>query len=94
MKVRIYSPTKSAMQSGKKNAKKWLIKPIEEEKIRSFDPLMGWVSAQDTSSQIGFEFSSKEEAIEFAKKKNFEFVVEEPKKSTIKPKSYAENFTS
>lgn len=82
------------MQSGKKNTKKWLILPIEDNAIRSINPLTGWISASNTSSQLRFEFSNKEEAIEFATKSGFEFVVEEPKKSLIKPKSYAANFTN
>ena len=94
MKVKIFSPAKSAMQSGKKNTKKWLIKPIEEENIRSINPLMGWVSAKNTLSQLQFEFVSKDAAIDFAKKHNFEYQLIEPKTTTIKPKSYASNFTS
>ena len=94
MKFRIFQPAKSAMQSGKKNTKKWLMLPIENESIRSVNPLTGWISTDDTSSQFRFEFSSKDSAIEFAKKSGFEFVVVEPKASSIKPKSYASNFTS
>ena len=55
---------------------------------------MGWVSANNTNSQLGFEFSTKEEAIEFAKSQNYEFEVVEPKTSSIKQKSYTANFTS
>ncbi len=94
MKVRIYKPAKSAMQSGKKNAKKWLLEPIEEQGVRSVNPLMGWVSASNTISQLRFEFSNKEEAIKFAKSKNFAYEVEEPQAATVKQKSYAANFTS
>lgn len=94
MKVKIFRPTKSAMQSGKKNTKKWLVKPIEEANIRSVNPLMGWVSASNTSSQLGFEFSSKEAAIKFAESKNFSYEIEEPKISSLKQKSYAANFTN
>ena len=93
MKVKISRPTKSAMQSGKRNVKKWLVEPIEETNIRSVNALTGWVSASDTSSQLHFEFSSKEEAIKFAKSRNFEFEIEEPKMASVKQKSYAANFT-
>ncbi len=93
MKVKISRQTKSAMQSGKRNAKKWLVLPIEETNIRSINPVTGWVSVSDTSSQFRFEFLSKEEAIKFAKNSNFEFEVEEPKVASIKQKSYAANFT-
>jgi hypothetical protein len=93
MKVKIYKPTKSAMQSGKKNTKKWLLEPIEKSGIRSVNPLMGWVSANNTLSQLRFEFSKKEDAIEFAKSQNFEYEIEEPNAASLKQKSYAANFT-
>lgn len=94
MKFRIFQPTKSAMQSGKKNSKKWLMLPIENNAIRSVNPITGWISASNTSSQFRFEFSTKDEAISFAEKRGFHFEVEEPKLATIKPKSYAANFTN
>lgn len=81
------------MQSGVKNTKKWLMLPIEKN-IRSVNPITGWISASDTSSQLRFEFPSKDEAINFAQKNKWEFEVEEPQRSSIKPKSYASNFTN
>ena len=93
MKFKIYRPAKSAMQSGKKYLRKWILAPIEEENIRSINELTGWISAKDISSQFKFEFSSKEEAIAFAEEKKFEFEVVEPKVSNFKLKSYAANFT-
>lgn len=93
MKVKIFRPTKSAMQSGKRNTKKWLMEPVEEKNIRSINPVTGWVSASNTSSQLGFVFESKEEAIKFAEKSEFEYEVEEPKKMLVTKKSYAANFT-
>ncbi len=93
MQFIIFQPAKSAMQSGKKNTKKWLMLPIEEKNIRSINPLTGWVSASNTASQFRFEFLNKEEAIKFAKEKGFQYKVEEPHASTLKPKSYAANFT-
>lgn len=94
MKFRIFQPAKSAMQSGKKNTKKWLMLPLEDKAIRSVNKMTGWISASDTSSQFHFEFATKDDAIEFAQKSGFEFEVEEPKISAIKPKSYSANFTN
>lgn len=93
MKVKIFRPAKSAMQSGKQGNKKWLVVPIEETNIRSINPLTGWVSASNISSQFRFEFLNKEDAIKFAESQNFEFDLEEPKLANIKPKSYSANFT-
>lgn len=93
MKVKIYKPTKSAMQSGKaKN--KWLIEFLEKENIRHQSELMKWTSVDNTMSQLKFEFSSKDEAINFAKANNFSYELVEPNKSTLKKKAYADNFTS
>jgi hypothetical protein len=94
MKVKIFSPAKSAMQSGKRNTKKWLVEPIEETNLRSINPLTGWVSADSTLSQFRFEFVSKEEAIKFAQSRDFKFEVIEPKTASLKQKSYAGNFTN
>ena len=93
MKVKIFKPTKSAMQSGKNNNKKWLLVPIEENVTRSINPLMGWTSVNNTISQLKLFFASQEEAIEYAKSQKFDYQVEEPKVSSIKKKSYAANFT-
>lgn len=94
MKVRIYKRTKSAMQSGKRNMQKWLMSPVEENKTRSINPLMGWTSSSDTQTQLKFSFASKEEAIEYAKLEGFEYSIEEPKTSSVKQKSYTANFTN
>jgi hypothetical protein len=93
MRFKIYQPSKNAMQSGKKNQKKWILEPIEDENIRFRNNLTGWISAKNTSSQLNFEFRKKEDAIAFAKEKNFEFNVINPQKPTLKSKSYAANFT-
>jgi hypothetical protein len=92
-KFRIFQPAKNAMQSGKKNTKKWLMLPIEGN-IRSINPLTGSTSVSNTSSQLKYEFATKEDAINFATKSKFKFEVEEPHVAIIKPKSYAANFTS
>lgn len=94
MKVKIYQLAKTAMQSGKRNSKKWLLEPIPEINSRSINPLMGWVSSNDMNSQLRFEFSSKEEAIKFAENQSFEFEIYQPQIASIKKKSYAENFTN
>ena len=50
-KVYIYQPKKSAMQSGKKKSY-WLISSVDCNYHRFIDPLMGWVSSENTKSQI------------------------------------------
>ena len=68
-KAKIYKPTKTAMQSGKRNTKNWL---LEFDTLdNGVDPLMGWESSKDTMSEIKLEFSTKDQAINYAKKKLF-----------------------
>ena len=93
MKVTIFCPAKTAMQSGVKNTKNWLIVPNNDNSIHSIDPIMGWTSVNNTTSQLLFKFSNKEDAIQFAEEKGFEYEVKEPKQAKMQKKSYTENFT-
>ncbi len=90
-KAKIYKPSKTAMQSGIKKFDKWIIEFITEKP--SINPLMGWESSTDTNSELKLEFSSKELAIEYAKKNKINFELIEPKIRKIIKKSYADNFT-
>ena len=53
---------------------------------------MGWESGEDTLGEVLLKFSTKEKAIEYAKKNNINFQVIEPKKSNFIIKSSANNF--
>jgi len=89
-KAKIYKPSKTAMQSGKRNTKKWI---LEFDTLKnSINPLMGWETSKDTMSEVKLEFSSKEEAISYVKKNNVDYYVVEPEKSKIIKKSYSDNF--
>ena len=90
-KAKIYKPSKTAMQSGIKKFDKWIIEFITEKP--GINPLMGWESSTDTNSELKLEFSSKEQAIEYAKKNKINFEIIEPKIRKIVKKSYADNFT-
>ena len=89
-KAKIYKPSKTAMQSGKRNSKKWLLEFDTLDTV--INPLMGWESSRDTMSEVKLEFSSKEEAINYVKKNNIEYYIVEPQKSKIIKKSYTDNF--
>ena len=89
-KAKIYKPSKTAMQSGKRTSKKWL---LEFDTLDTqINPLMGWESSVDTMSEVKLEFSSKDEAINYAKRNNLDYYVIEPEKSKIVKKSYSDNF--
>ena len=90
-KAKIFKPTKTAMQSGLAKSDKWVIEYIVDQP--GINPLMGWESSTDTFSELNLEFSSKDKAIEYAKKNKIEFeIVEENKRKVVK-KSYSDNFT-
>ena len=89
-RAKIFIPTKTAMQSGRGKTKNWLL--VFETKNTKTNPLMGWQSGEDTLSEVSLKFSTKEKAIEYAKKNNIDYQVIEPKKSNFIIKSYADNF--
>ena len=78
------------MQSGLGKTKNWILEYFENK--TGINPLMGWESSSDTLSEVRLEFSSKENAIMYAKKNKLEFEIIEPQKSKIVKKSYADNF--
>ena len=89
-KAKIYIPNKSPMQSGSGKTDKWILE--FETKDSTNNPLMGWESSSDTLSELRLEFSTKELAINYAKKKKINFEIIEPKKRKIIKKSYSDNF--
>ena len=89
-KAKIYKPTKTSMQSGLGKTKKWVLEYIDES--TSINPLMGWESSTDTLGEVVLKFSSKEKAVEYAKKNSISYKLIEPKKKEFVIKSYADNF--
>ena len=67
-KAKIYKPAKTAMQSGKRNTKNWL---LEFDTLNTgINPLMGWETSKDTMSEVKLQFSTRDQAINYAKKNN------------------------
>ena len=89
-KAKIYKPTKTAMQSGNKNTKNWVLQ--FDTLNNGINPLTGWETSKDTMSEVILKFSSKEQAINYAKKNNIDYYLIEPKKRKIIKKSYSDNF--
>ena len=78
------------MQSGMRNTKNWL---LEFDTINTgINPLMGWETSKDTMSEVKLEFSTKEQAINYAKKNNVDYYIVESKRRKIIKKSYTDNF--
>jgi hypothetical protein len=91
MRVTIYQPSKTAMQSGSRRTKQWRM-AFESDGAPFIEPLMGWVGSRDTTPQVDLYFDSEAQACEYATRKGYEFTVVKKKTHVIAPKSYADNF--
>ena len=91
MKAKIYKPSKTAMQSGRSKYNKWVLK-FSDRKNQLKDTMMGWNGGSSTVSQIELKFSSKEEAVNYAKKNSIDYEVLETSERKVINKSYADNF--
>jgi hypothetical protein len=91
MNVRIFRPSKTAMQSGRGKSAKWVIE-AELESARVPEPLMGWISSEDTLNQLRLRFATAEEAVSYAQKHGWSFTLDEPQERQIVPRSYSDNF--
>ncbi|MBF8246489.1 MAG: ETC complex I subunit [Rickettsia sp.] len=86
-KLKIFQPSKSVMQSGKKRLK-WKIVFESEKNDKFVENLMKRTSSCNNLYQISLEFDSKESALCYAKKTNLPFEILEPTKFNIIKKSY------
>ena len=95
MRARIYKPAKTAMSSGTAKTRHWVLEYVSET-AREVDPLMGGTSSADTQAQVTLTFDSQEDAIDYARDKGIDFIVQEPKprKANIRPGGYGENFAT
>ena len=91
MSARIFSPAKTAMQSGKAKTGHWILE-FDPQMPRKIDPLMGYTTSGDMNSQIRLTFETKEEAIAYAEKNSLVYRIQEPKETKRRQISYAENF--
>ncbi|WP_157015247.1 ETC complex I subunit [Mesorhizobium xinjiangense] len=91
MSARIFSPAKTAMQSGKAKTGKWVLE-FDPEQPRKIDPLMGYTSSGDMKSQIRLVFDTQVEAVAYAKKHGIPYRLQEPHQPKRRQISYAENF--
>ena len=90
MKVRIYKPSKTAMQSGPAKTRDWVLE--SEPAPKEVEALMGWTASRDTMQQVQLTFATLEEAKAHAEKNGWQYTVETPHARAIRPKAYADNF--
>ena len=95
MSARIYRPSRTAMSSGTAKTLEWILE-YSPSSARKVDPLMGWISSDDTQSQVRIRFAAKEAALSYAKDEGIDAIVFEPKKRkiNIRPRGYGENFAT
>ena len=79
-KAIIYIPNKNPMQSGLAKNDKWILEFKTKDPTKN--PLMGWESSSDTLNELRLEFSTKELAINYAKKMKIDYEIIEPKKNS------------
>lgn len=91
MDVRIYRPSKSAMQSGRAKAQDWVME-YELKTARQPEVLMGWTSSGDSLNQVRLNFPTLEEAIIYAKKKGWDYTVQPAQERIVNPRNYVDNF--
>ncbi|HOO50923.1 MAG TPA: ETC complex I subunit [Alphaproteobacteria bacterium] len=91
MEVKIYRPSKSAMQSGRAKAQNWILE-YELQSARKPEALMGWTSSEDTLNQVKLKFPTVEKAVEFAESKGWSYSISLPQERKIVPKNYVDNF--
>jgi hypothetical protein len=90
MKVRIFKPAKTAMQSGVAKTREWLLE--SEPTPKQLDHLMGWTGSRDTMQQVQLEFSTLDEAKAHAEKNGWQYTIDQPHVRSLRPKAYADNF--
>ena len=92
MHVRIFKPTKNAMQSPRAGQGAWCLHPHAQTR-KTPNALMGWISSSDTTEQITLFFDTAEDAIHYAQQRGWTYTVSPDHTRTVRPKSYAANFT-
>jgi hypothetical protein len=91
MTARIYKPAKTAMQSGRGNAKEWTL-DYEPQEPRVVESLMGWTSSGDMKSQLHLRFDTRDEAVAYCERNGIPYEVFESKQPARRGMSYADNF--
>ena len=91
MSARIFSPAKTAKQSGKAKTGYWVLE-FDPAQRRTIDPLMGYTSSGDMKSQIRLVFETREEAVAYATREGIAFRLQEPKEAKRRQISYSDNF--
>lgn len=89
--ARIFSPSKTSMQSGKAKTGYWVLQfNACEAKFR--EPVMGWTGSSSTLEQINLKFSTLKSAIDYAQEHELDVTVDLQQRPNIQRRAYADNF--
>src|SRR5690554_1603635 len=91
MVARIFRPSRTAMQSGKANAREWVL-VFEAETPRPIEPLMGYTGSRDMRQQVKLQFETLEEAEAYAQREGIPYAVQPAHEPTVKRVAYSDNF--
>ena len=91
MTARIYSPAKSATQSGKARTGGWVVE-FEQTEPRAIEPLMGYTASRDTQTQVRLNFASLDAAKAYCDKHAITYIVQPPREARRRKASYSDNF--
>ena len=91
MVARIYSPAKTATQSGRGKTHDWVLEYVPEAP-RSIEPLMGYTSSSDMKQQIRLRFATREEAVAYAERNGIAYRVETQNERRVPKIAYSDNF--
>ena len=89
--ARIIEEQRKTTQSGRAQQGLWTLE-FERQEPQRPDPLTGWNGSGDTKTQIRLRFNSKEEALAYAQRKDFEVHLVPAAPVTMKIQAYADNF--
>ncbi|MCB1367471.1 MAG: ETC complex I subunit [Rhodobacteraceae bacterium] len=95
MPARIYQPARNAMQSGQAKTRDWILEFAPAE-ARRIDPLMGWTSSGDMTSQVRLTFDSRDAAEKYARERGLDVTVTLPnrRRPVVRKGGYGENFAT
>lgn len=89
--VRIIEEQRKTTQSGKAKAGRWLLE-FERTEAQRPDPLTGWAGSGDTKTQVRLVFDTKEDALAYAARNDFETHLVPAPPVQLKIQAYADNF--
>lgn len=89
--VRIFKPAKTTMQAGKRQSSQWILE-FEKQGQDYIEPVMSWLGSKDMGFQIRIKFDTKEQAIAFAKEREWHYHLISPQTRKFHAKSYTNNF--